>query len=100
MEFCRHFDRGVAVWVTLENAGQTRQVVLDAGGSAATVTGLSKVGFHLQGELLAAGVVHHGPLGAIGRVLALTWQLSVLEAGTTWCALTMRSSLEASANST
>lgn len=90
---------GVAVRVTLEHAGQTRQVVLDAGGSGPAVTGLSEVGFHLQGELLAAGDVH-GLLGAMGRALALTWQLSLLEAGTIWRALTMRSSLVASANFT
>ena len=88
-----------SVRIGLERHGHTRQVVLDAGGASGRAAGLARVGFHLEGRRVRTDIVY-GPGVAMRRALAMTWQLSVLEAGALWHTLTMRSSLEAFANST
>ena len=88
-----------SVRIGLERQGQPHQVALDAGDSSAKAAGLARVGFHLEDRRAGTGVAY-GPSAAMLRAVAMSWELSVLEAGALWHTLTMRSSLGAFANST
>lgn len=88
-----------SVRLGLERQGHPRHVVLDPGISSAKSEGLARLGFHLEGAWAGTGVAY-GPAAAFGRAIAMSWELSVLEAQALWHTLTMRSSLGAFANST
>lgn len=88
-----------SVRLGLERQGHPRHVVLDPGISSAKTEGLARLGFHLEGAWAGTGVAY-GPAAAFGRAIAMSWELSVLEAQALWHTLTMRSSIGAFANST
>ena len=89
------------VRLRLERQGHTHRVVLLPRDSSLRVARTpAQLGFHLEAAPAVSAAAAYRPGAALGRAVAMSWNLSTLEASALWHTLTMHSSLGAFADST